>query len=122
VIVLGYITFALVYLGFAFVSSSVVFVMIFIAYGGYTAVITGAERAMISEISPPNLKGTMLGLHSTIVGVALFPASVIAGILWDAFGVFAPFLFGASLSLVAAIILMILFNSKSMPSYNIQKE
>ena len=43
------------------------------------------ERAFISEISPSELKGTMLGMHSTIVGVALLPASMIAGVLWNMF-------------------------------------
>jgi len=51
------------------------------------------------------LKGTMLGLHSTIVGIALFPASVIAGVLWNRFGPVVPFAFGAGLSLAAALIL-----------------
>ncbi|MEG2206211.1 MAG: MFS transporter [Oscillospiraceae bacterium] len=110
----AYLVFSLVYLGFAFVSSSIGMVIIFIIYGFYTAMISGAERAMITEISPPHLKGTMLGLQSTIVGIALLPASVIAGVLWDTIGAAAPFVFGAALSLVAAIMLIILLNKKTM--------
>ena len=56
---------------------------IFVLYGIYTAMVAGVERAFIAEIAPPDLKGTMLGLHSTVVGIALLPASVIAGLLWD---------------------------------------
>ncbi|MCE5210951.1 MAG: MFS transporter, partial [Deltaproteobacteria bacterium] len=63
------------------------------------------ERAFISEIAPKELKGTLLGLHSTIVGIALLPASVIAGLLWNAFGSVVPFAFGAGLSLASALIL-----------------
>ncbi len=37
------------------------------------------ERALIAEMSPASLKGTMLGLHSTITGIALLPASMICG-------------------------------------------
>ncbi|MFH1212860.1 MAG: MFS transporter, partial [Candidatus Neomarinimicrobiota bacterium] len=48
----------------------------------------------------------MLGLHSTIVGIALLPASVIAGLLWNTFGAVVPFSFGASLSLLSALILV----------------
>ena len=51
----------------------------------------------------------MLGLHSTLVGIALLPASVIAGVLWDTIGSFAPFVFGAALSAAAAILLAIFF-------------
>ncbi len=81
-LVTGYIVFSAVYLGFAFASSQTVIIAAFVLYGIYTAMITGVERAFIAEISPKELKGTMLGMHSTIVGVALLPASVIAGLLW----------------------------------------
>ena len=47
----------------------------------------------------------MLGLHSTLAGIALLPASVIAGLLWDAIGASAPFVYGAVLSLLSAVIL-----------------
>ena len=105
-LVCGYLTFSLVYLGFGLCSSKPLMVAIFILYGAYTALTTGAERALIAEIAPPELKGTMFGLQSTLVGVALLPASVIAGILWSAFGAPAPFIFGAVLSLAAALILL----------------
>ena len=101
----GYLAFAAVYLGFALVSNTAVMVIIFVVYGFYTAATAGVERALIAEISPPQLKGTMLGLQSTLVGIALLPASVIAGLLWNAFGAFAPFTFGAILALTAAILL-----------------
>ncbi len=78
----------------------------FVIYGLYTAVTTGAERAFISEISPPDLKGTMLGLHSTIIGATLLPASVIAGLLMTKVNYSAPFILGSALSLLSAIILV----------------
>lgn len=71
--------------------------------------VAGVERAFIAEITPADMKGTMLGLHSTIVGVALLPASVIAGALWSGVGAYAPFLFGAILSLCAAVLLFFFF-------------
>ena len=105
VLVIGYVVFALVYFGFAFVSDQGMLIALFILYGLYTAMIAGVERAFISEIAPPDRKGTMLGLHSTIVGIALFPASAIAGLLWTTIGAWAPFVCGAGLSLVAALVL-----------------
>ena len=107
-LVAGYLVFAVVYMGFAFVEQKALMVLLFVLYGLYTAMIAGVERAFISEISPPQLKGTMLGLHSTVVGVALLPASSIAGILWTVWGAPAPFVFGASLSLLAALVLFLL--------------
>lgn len=107
-LVAGYSVFSLVYAGFAFAGNKLVLVSLFIMYGLYTAMITGVERAFISEISPPELKGTMLGMHSTIVGIALLPASMIAGVLWDVFGVVSPFLFGSIMSFIAVCMLLFL--------------
>ena len=103
----GYLAFSLCYLGFAFASSQWMMIVVFVIYGAYTAMIAGVERAFVAEISPPELKGTMLGLHSTVAGIALLPASVIAGFLWSAFGAAVPFVFGAGLSLIAALLLIL---------------
>jgi MFS family permease len=108
----GYLTFALCYFGFAFVQTKPAMIVVFLLYGVYTAMITGVERAFVAEISPPELKGTMLGLHSTAAGIALLPASVIAGVLWDIYGTVIPFVFGAVLSLIAALLLIIFMKDK----------
>ena len=105
VLIAAYVVFALVYFGFAVVSRSEVMVGLFILYGVYTALITGVERAYISEIAPQELRGTLLGLHGTIIGLTLFPASMIAGVLWTMMGASAPFIFGGSLALAAALTL-----------------
>lgn len=103
----GYLLFSMVYFGFAFATRQISFVLIFILYGVFTAMTAGVERALIAEISPKELKGTMLGLHSTITGIALLPASIICGSLWNAFGSAVPFLFGAAMSLLAALLLIV---------------
>ena len=66
-----------------------------------------------AEGAPKELKGTRLGLHSTIVGIALFPASVIAGLLWNTFGPVVPFALGASLSFASALILAFGLSNKA---------
>lgn len=113
-LVCGYFLFALVYFGFGFAPNAEVLVSVFVLYGFYTAMTAGVERAFIAEIAPENLKGTMLGLHSTIVGIALLPASVIAGALWTAFGAVVPFVFGGSLSLAAALILLFFLKPRAV--------
>jgi MFS family permease len=103
VLVAGYLVFSIVYAAFAWAGSKATIVAAFALYGVFTAATAGVERAFIAELAPRELKGTVLGLHSTIVGIALFPASLIAGLLWNAFGPVAPFALGAGLSLVAAL-------------------
>lgn len=104
-LVAGYALFSLVYFGFAFANQRWMLWAVFLLYGLFTALTAGVERAFIAEIAPAELKGTMLGLHGTLVGLALFPASAIAGLLWTSVGPTAPFILGASLSLAAALIL-----------------
>ena len=117
ILILGYLVFAFVYLGFGFAYNQIMIVSCFLLYGLYTAMITGVERAYIAEISPSDLKGTMLGLHSTLVGIALLPASLIAGVLWDLFGAVVPFIFGSSLALLASILLVFFMPNQSLSSY-----
>jgi MFS family permease len=115
-LVSGYLLFAGCYLGFALVRGQASLTAVFVLYGAYTAMITGVERAFVAEIAPPEFKGTLLGLHSTVTGVALLPASVIAGALWSAFGIAVPFLFGAALSLTAALTLAFFLRDPPPPS------
>ena len=112
VLVAGYLMFALVYLGFAFATSKAVLIGAFVLYGFYTAMVAGVERAFIAEIAPPKLKGTLLGLQSTLVGIALLPASIIAGVLWNSIGSYAPFTLGAILAILAAVLLGVFFRTQ----------
>ncbi len=116
VLIAGYLTFSIVYIGFAFAFNKVFIVIMFVLYGAYTAMIAGVERAFIAEIAPPHQKGTMLGLHSMLVGIALLPASAIAGVLWTAFGAQIPFLYGAGMSFAAAILLLIFWKNNNSAS------
>jgi MFS family permease len=109
----GYIAFSLCYFGFAFASTKLALGIVFGLYGIYTAMIAGVERAFVAEIAPPELKGTMLGLHSTVAGIAFLPASIIAGFLWNKFGSTVPFSFGAILALISAILLIIFMKNNT---------
>ena len=108
----GYLVFSLCYLGFAFSSNTSMMIVTFVMYGAYTAMIAGVERAFVAEVAPTHLKGTMLGLQSTLAGIALLPASIIAGLLWNAYGPSTPFLFGATMSVIAAVILIAYLSPK----------
>ena len=112
ILITGYIIFAVVYFGFGIADTKIGFMLLFMLYGIYTATTAGVERALITDIAPADLKGTMLGLQQTIVGISLFFASIIFGFLWNNFGSFIPFAFGATLSLISAILLMITFRKR----------
>lgn len=101
----GYVVFALVYLGFAVVPNAVGVAALFLAYGAFYALTEGVARALIADQVPAALRGTAMGSYSTMTGIALLPASVIAGLLWESVGPWAPFAYGAGLALLAACLL-----------------
>ena len=97
-----------VYLGFAYLNSTVSLILLFVAYGAYSAFISGAERAFVAEKSPLHLKGMILGLYGTIQGIGLFLSSMIAGLLWNQINSSAPFVFGGLMGLLSALLVFML--------------
>ncbi|MBI5302754.1 MAG: MFS transporter [Chloroflexi bacterium] len=106
-LVLGYLTYGVVYFGFA-IASPLALWGLFATYGLYYALTEGVEKALVSDIAPAGMRATLIGLHATFVGVGLLPASLLAGWLWNAFGASAPFYFGGGMGIVAAIALWLL--------------
>ncbi|MFZ2603769.1 MAG: MFS transporter, partial [Candidatus Omnitrophota bacterium] len=102
-LVLGYLFYGLVYLGFAFNNSLNMFWFLFGFYGLYMGFTEGVEKALVADIAPLNLRATTIGLHATLVGIGLLPASIFAGILWKFFGPQAPFYFGGFMGIFASI-------------------
>jgi len=108
-IIPGFLIYALVYFLFGRFNSINVFVLLFILYGFYSALTDSSQKAMISDIVPSNLKGTGFGIYHAVLGITLLPASLIAGILYDKVNSDAPFYFGASMALLATL-MMVAFN------------
>lgn len=102
----GYILYGLVYFGFALLKPQPLVWVLFIIYGAYMGLTDGVEKALVSDLSPREMKATFIGMHATLVGIGLFPASFIAGILWNWLGAPSPFIFGGIMSLGAAIALI----------------
>ncbi len=102
-LVIGYLFYGLVYLGFAVNKSTPVLWFLFGIYGLYMAFTEGVEKALVADIAPANLRATAIGLHATLVGIGLLPASLFAGILWRFFGQAAPFYFGGFMGIIASM-------------------
>jgi MFS family permease len=107
-IILGFILYAVVYFLFGAFNRIGVFVFAFVLYGGYSALTDSCQKAMISDLVSKDLKGSSFGLYHAVLGIALLPASLIAGLLYDRVNAGAPFYFGAAMALIASI-LMVLF-------------
>lgn len=104
-LVTGYGFYGAVYLGFAIVRAPAYLWLLFPLYGVYTATTEGVEKALVADLAPGHLRATFIGLHATLTGVGLLPASILAGFLWKFLGARAPFYFGGGLGLIAALAL-----------------
>jgi len=102
-LVAGYLFYGLVYLGFALVHSSMHLWFLFGLYGLYIGFTEGVEKAFVSDIAPGELRATAIGLHATLVGIGLLPASLLAGLLWKYLGASAPFYFGGVMGITASV-------------------
>jgi MFS family permease len=109
IIVGGWLVYALTYLGFAVAGTGWHVWVLYAIYGVYYGLAYGTTKAMVADIVAPELWGTAYGTYNAVLGLLDFPASLIAGLLWDGigpwmgFGPSAPFFFGGALALVAAV-------------------
>ncbi len=102
-LVLGYLFYGLVYLGFALNNSINNFWFLFGVYGLYIGFTEGVEKALVADIAPSQLRATAIGLHATLVGIGLLPASLLAGMLWKFLGPAWAFYFGGFTGILASI-------------------
>jgi MFS family permease len=116
VLIAGLAIFATAYLGFAMAPSKSWFWFLFALYGVYAGMTDGVARALVIDLVPVEKRGTALGMHAAVVGIAAFPASVIAGGLWQKLGPASPFYLGAAGAAVAAVLFATLRRDATTPT------
>lgn len=115
----GWLLYAAVYFAFAHVEVGWQAWLWMAVYGVYYGLTEGTARAFVADLVPSEMRGTAYGVYHAAIGLAAFPASVLAGILWQGvggwhgFGPSATFLFGAALALLAALLLSVLQESRA---------
>ena len=110
-IVGGWLVYAAIYLGFGLARSAWQIYALYAVYGLYYGLAYGTSKAMVADLVPDALRGTAYGTYNAVLGILDFPASLIAGLLWQGaggwpgFGASAPFLFAAALAFLAALLM-----------------
>ncbi|MEP7076111.1 MAG: MFS transporter [Acidobacteriota bacterium] len=102
----GWVVYAIVYAGFAFVSTAWQAWGLFVIYGTYFGLTEGTEKAMVADMVGEEKRGTAYGLYNLAIGITVFPASLLFGLAWDRFGAPTAFLASAAVSIVSAALLM----------------
>jgi MFS family permease len=108
----GWLAYAVIYLGFGLANTGWQVWVLYVAYALYYGLAFGTYNALVADLVPENLRGTAYGTYNAVIGILTFPASFIAGILWQGigtwsgFGPSAPFYFGGGLALLAALLML----------------
>jgi len=107
VILSGFMLFAILYYGFGAASNIKAIWVLFGFYGLFMGLTEGVQKAFLATIIPQDFKATAFGVYNTIVGLAMFPASLMGGWLWDHVSPSATFYFGSVTAGLSALLFVI---------------
>lgn len=105
-VVAGYLIYAVVYAGFAWLKTPQVVWFLFAIYGTYYALTEGVIKAWVADLAPKDSRASVYGVLNWVVGVAAFPASFMAGWLWQRSSPAAPFALSSVLALTSGVLLL----------------
>lgn len=115
VILAGWCVYSLSYIGYGLATAEWHIWLLFAFYGLFYGLTEGVEKAYLADMSDPALRGAAFGWYNFAVGSGALPASLLFGLIWQRFGGVAPFLFGAALSAVSALFLLLLVKPAPAP-------
>lgn len=104
IILSGFILFAILYYGFAVAGDATAIWVLFGFYGLFMGLTEGIQKAFLTTIIPADFKATAFGVFNTVTGLAMLPASLIGGWLWDHVSPSATFYFGVVTAALSALL------------------
>lgn len=107
VIIIGWLAYAIAYLGFGLANQTYQIWLLFAFYGIYYATTEGVAKALVADIVEPSHRGRAYGLYNAIIGLITLPAGIVAGYLWDKVDASAPFIFGSVMAGLATVCLFV---------------
>lgn len=99
IVVLGYLIYLVMSLGFAFSTTKWEIILLFVIYGVFYSIDEAQSKAFIADLEPER-RATAIGLYNFVTGVIYLFASLVAGALWAVYPAMV-FILAAFLSFVA---------------------
>jgi len=81
IIMLGYLIYLLMSLGFAFATTQWQVIALFVIYGVFYSIDEAQSKAFIADIELER-RASAIGVYNFVTGIIYLPASLIAGALW----------------------------------------
>ncbi len=101
----GWAIYAVTYLAFGMASTTWHVWALFGVYGTFFGLTEPAEKAMVKDLAPPEVRGRAFGAYHFVEGVAAVPAGLLTGFLWQTWSATVALAAGAALAAVAALAL-----------------
>jgi MFS family permease len=89
--------------------------VLFAVYGIFYGMTEGSEKALVADVVPRSRRGAAFGWYNLAIGLGALPASLIFGAIWDRVGAPSAFTFGATLAVVAALLMAFVAPSSPTP-------
>ena len=105
-IAIGWTLYATVYGGIALTNSHYIWGL-FLIYGLYMALTEGVSKALIVDSVPADKRGSALGLLYLVLGCSALTSNILAGYLWENFGMSSPFWVGSFTAFGGVIIIFL---------------
>ncbi len=80
--VIGWLIFAVTYVGFAYATRPLHVWLLFIVYGGYYGLAEPSEKALVRDLVPEESRGRAFGAFHFVIGIVTIPAGLLMGALW----------------------------------------
>jgi MFS family permease len=104
---IGLLIFAGVYIGMAYATSHLMYLILFFCYGLYYACTDGVSKAWLSKLCEKKDMATAIGVFSGLQSICTFIASSLAGILWYSYGSVYVFVIAGVVAFIIAIYLTV---------------
>lgn len=105
VILVGFGVFAVVYFLIGAATEAWMMWVLFGAYGLFESAFEGQSRAYLARLAKAHLRGTSFGLYHMLLALTVFPASLIAGLLYKNVSPSWAFWYGAIAAAAAFVML-----------------
>ncbi len=106
VLAIAWLLYAATYVGFGFVTSPWHAWLLIAPYALHYGLAEGGQRALLTDLVPPSIRGRVFGTQLALEGIFVIPANVGFGLLSDRFGPRIAFGAAAGFAALAAVLLM----------------
>lgn len=105
VVLAGWTLYALAYAAVGFSTSWQLTFGLIAVYGLHHAFAEGAEKALLSNLVPPEAQGRAFGLYNSMVGLSAPAAGLVFGLVWSGLGASTAFWMGSVMAALATVAL-----------------